>query len=556
MDFGVNAVQLGFNQSRWTINSEGYKALREQANEAYEEMSALRKAMTTGSNIVNPGTGIGGSALRKQFLFNELELTGPTQEDAQLIRNCPMKDAESTLLEWSNQNGPTKGDGFVGESGSDSLFGVDFFDDPMDRINEPMSFLAEGRQVGDVTKAVKNLMDPKEAAKRGMLLSLYSKANLAGYFGDKSKAQNQFNGFPAQMRAHMDAHPEDYGIYYDCGGKPLDRYMILDASTQCALRYGKMDLIVQSMTGLSDTTSLIYPENRQQEGRGGTFGGMYDKFDGPRGPIRFIGDPMLQPNAPLVADGPGCDGLPRITADSGSLAWAGSTPFSSVSAGSAGSGNFWTNFTKCTDSAALATTPAVPTGVNTTRGGNNDNRLTAGTYYYAVSTVYKGLESIVYVYGAGTQSANTISGTPTAVAVTAGQVVTLTFDTTQITGIGTTYAKANIKFRVYRYGGPNAVAPTRVSQFQFLQETGIPTGGTTTVLVDNGMFIPGADNALGITTKKNGLDGWAWMNLLPLMQKELPVLAMAEQFCLLWFTTPLLRVRRHNIYFRNIGRAN
>jgi hypothetical protein len=148
-----------------------------------------------------------------------------------------------------------------------------------------------------------------------------------------------------------------------------------------------------------------------------------------------------------------------------------------------------------------------------------------------------------------------VSGTPTGVTVSQGQIVQLTLDPTQITGIGTSASRNLVKFRVYRAGGPGQSAPTTLSQFQYLQETGIPTSGSTATW-DNGMYIPGSDTAFGITRKKAGLDEWAWMNLLPLMEKELPVYALGRQFCTLWFTMPLLRVRRRHIVFYNVGRAN
>jgi hypothetical protein len=531
--------------------------MREQMDEALR----MQKAMTTGSNIVLGGA-TGGQALREQFLFDDLPMYGPMQDDCALIKHCPMKDSESTLMEWSLEGTPSPGDGFVSETGSDGLFGVDFFDDVLERLNEPISFMAEGRQIGSVTTAVKNLMDPRKAAKRGMLASLFLKANMAGYWGDKSKSQTQFNGFHTQIRSWCDDHPDNYGCLYDAGGKPLDRIMIQDICNQNGNRWGQIDMLIQSLIGKSDTSQLLWPERREQEGKtGGSFGGQYNTFDGPLGPVKLIGDKVLRANQPLVASGPGSDGLPRTTANvvAGSIPWAGN-PFAgngSVAAVSAGTGNFWDNFTVNTASTALATAPAVPNGYLSNDGGNNYNRLAGGTYYFAVSVVYKGFESAAYVWGAGTQASNVIVGTPSSQLITFGQEILLTFDLTQITGLTTSYARSLVKLRVYRYGGPGTTgAPTMLNQFQFLQETGIPTGGNTTVLYDNGYSMPGTDTALGITSTKGGVPGWAWMNLLPLMQKDLPILPMAEQFCLLWFTSPLLRVRPHNTAIRNIGRAS
>jgi hypothetical protein len=557
MDMGLfgtshGGINLGYNQSQWSYNHPAYRHLLEEARE--EER--MVKALTTGSAIVTDGA-TGGQALRRQFLFGELDMFGPQQSDAKLVKLCPMKDAESTLLEWSLQGYTSSGDGFVGESGSDGVLGVDFYDDPLERLTETMGFLAEGRIISEVSKHVNSLMDPKKMARRGMLISMFAKANNAGYFGDRSKSNTQFNGMVAQIRNWADRHPEDYGVMYDCQNKPVDRYLLQGACNQNGNRFGEGDLLLQSTYGKSDTTQLIWPENRNQEGRGGNFGGQFNIFDGPNGPVRLESDKMLRIAQPVKIDGVGKDGAPRTTAtlDTGSLAWSGTTPFVTNAAAAAGAGNFWTYFNKNTDSTTLGTAPALPSGSSAADGGNNTNNLAAGTYYYAVSHVYKGFEAAAYILGAGTQAANTISGTPTAITLTAGQITNMVLDPTQITGLGSTYARNLIKFRVYRYGGPGAAAPTQLSQFQFLGETGIPIASNAR-FYDNGFGIPGTDNAFLITTKKNGEDEWCFANLLPLMQKELPVLAMGDQFCILWFTMMLLRNRRRHVWLRNIGRAS
>lgn len=551
--FGTRqGVSLGYNSSSWHYNHPEYQGLLEQARE--EERSV--KALTTGSNIVTDGA-TGGQTLRRQFLFNELEMFGPQQSDAKLVKLCPMKDAESTLLEWSLQGYTSSGDGFVSETGSDGVFGVDFYDDPMERMTETMGFLAEGRTISEVSKHVNNLMDPKKVARRGMMVSMFAKADVAGYFGDRSKSNTQFNGIVSQVRNWADRHPEDYGVMFDCQNKPIDKYLLQNACLENGNRFGEGDLLLQSTYGKSDSTTLIWPENRNPEGKGGNFGGQFNVFDGPNGPVRLESDKMLRAGQPLKIDGQGSDGLPRTTAtlDAGSVVNAGSTPFAVNTAVAAGTGNFWTNFTKNSDSGPLGTAPQVPTGSSNMNGGNNANNLTGGTYYYAVSMVYKGFESAAYILGAGNQASNAISGTPTGIAVTAGQIVKLDLDPTQITGIGSTYARNLVKWRIYRSGGPGATAPTSLSQFQFLGECGIPTAGNSR-FYDNGFSVPGSDNAFLITTKKDGVDEWCFANLLPLMQKELPILAMGDQFCVLWFTMMLLRNRRRHIWLRNVGRAS
>lgn len=72
---------------------------------------------------------------------------------------------------------------------------------------------------------------------------------------------------------------------------------------------------------------------------------------------------------------------------------------------------------------------------------------------------------------------------------------------------------------------------------------------------DNGMYIPGTDNAFLITEKRNGTNGWFMAELLPLMRCiGLPSLPMADPLVMLWFACPILLVPRHHVWIRNIGR--
>ena len=219
-----------------------------------------------------------------------------------------------------------------------------------------------------------------------------------------------------------------------------------------------------------------------------------------------------------------------------------------------GTGNFWRNYTRNTD-ASIPAIPNIPasTGYGS---GNNSNRLSAGTYYYGVSVVYKGLEGPMYIYGAGSQTSAAVSGSPTAVTIAAGNIAQLEFDMTTpaITNLGVTYPRQNVKFRIYRAGGPNASAPVNLTDFSLLMECGCPTTGNARCW-DNGMYIPGCDTSFGITTIKDGVRGWAMYQLLPLMLRKLADLPMASPIVLLWFATLLLRVRRQHMVIRNLGRS-
>lgn len=549
----------GFNSTGWRTNSRDYLALLAMAAQQEAE---LQKALTTGSGIVAAGDQ-GGRALRLQFLPGELESTTADQEDFVGIKQLSFEKAWSPTIEWTTKDSfDGGGDGFVDETGSDGAYGVDYYDDNFTRQTENVKFMAEGRQVSIVAEETRNIEDPEKVSRIDVELSLLAKANTALYHGNSNISSNQYNGIMAQLESWLDLFPADAGFFYDAGGRPLDKYMLEDICSQNRNRFGKINLVLTSTPAYGDSMTLIWPQSRNEEGSGGMTGGQRDVFNGPAGKVKIKYDPGLRPGKPLRVQGPGSDGAPRLNVaasmDKNSLVFA-ATPFVAISGSvgcqpvAAGSGNWWRNYTRNTD-ATFPAVPATPSGTLAYGGGNNSNHLAAGTYYYGVSTVYKGQEGPLYIYGAGVQTADVISGTPTGLAPTSGQVNQIELDPAQVTGLGTTYSKKNTKWRLYRFGGPNSAAPTNVSQFQFLQESGVPVAGNIRIY-DNGMWIAGADMAFGITTMKGRTKGWAMYQLLPLMLRPLPNLPLADPIVLLWFTTLLLRRRRHHVVIRNIGRA-
>jgi len=140
--------------------------------------------------------------------------------------------------------------------------------------------------------------------------------------------------------------------------------------------------------------------------------------------------------------------------------------------------------------------------------------------------------------------------------VTAGQIVRIILGA-GVTGtaLGTT-PLSHVKFRIYRTGlrsGP----PTSLNDFNLLHETGCnTTAATTSISFDNGMYIPGADNAFLLTEKKNGVDAVFLAQLLPLMKRTgLPSKVLSDPLALLLFVAPIILCPRHHIWIRNVGRA-
>jgi len=538
----ANVEQLAFGGSGMTglsSDSRLYDAL-------WDDADKLEKALTTGEGIVTAGT-TGGAALREQWLHGQLELVSFEQDDAELMRRIPKKTVKNVALEWSLQTqygGP--GDGSVAETGTDGAFGVSASDDNYQRRVRKIKYMASQRIISIASKYVQNVEDPETAAERGGTLEIIGKANLQCYFGDSLTAAPQMDGIVRQIKDWVTDYPQDAEIMVDCGGVVIDKVVLETGSIIGKSHYARPKLLIQSSIAYGDTQISLFPSARYGEGDEGVFGVDKRKFRSPIGAIELMDDAMLRPNQPLVVDGVGVDGKPRTaTPDTGSLPWV-ATPWTTCAGTTAGTGNYWETATINT-SAAAVTKPAVPTPL----GNNNaSNRLAVNTYYYAVSIVYQGKESLAWVYGAAAVDSVTSA---TGVSVTStNKLVSMSFDYTQITGLGSTYPRNQVKLRVYRC---DTTAPVTMKDFNFLVEVGFHTATANPTAYDNGFLMPGLDNAFQITEKKNGQDGWFLAQLLPMLRRDLPHLAMADQFVILAFLAPILWVPRHHIWYRNVGRS-
>jgi hypothetical protein len=519
---------------------------------AFIAQNELEKAYTTGSGIVQPGDTTPAN-FRMQFLSDTLEQVSYSQDDAGFMRDIPKEKIGSVTAEWSSTisyGGP--GDNFVGETGSDGSFNVSGADDLFLRQIQNAKFMANYRQVSSVAQTVKSLTDPVAAAQKFATLELIGKMNLALYYGAARKNSLQWNGIDDQITSWATAYPGDSAILYDAGGAGITKGLFEDIVATCALLYGKPTEFRCSVNTYKDVQKTLFPEARYTEGDSGkVFGTNRDEFLSPFGQVKLKFDKMLRINRPLVANGPGVDGMPRssATADTGSLTWTAS-PFVvaattvGTQATAPGAGNFWINTNSNADTGPLATLPALPSG-----GGNQSNHLAAATYSYAVSAVVNGREGVAWVYGAA--SAGTVTGA-TGIAVTAGQIVQLELDPTQLVVASGSLKRSQTYFRVYRSLASGANITAGASTYLWLSDTGIPTSGNARAF-DNGYRIPGSDTAFLLTTENNGSKQVFLGQLLPLMKKILPLSAMADQMALLFFGTPIVRVGRFHIIVRNIG---
>lgn len=565
-----------FHDAGFSLGSPSFQSLREAAD-AQSDM--LAKAFTTDagantpSNVVLPGD-TGGRALRTQFLDKVLQQVSYEQEDAKLMQQIPKRKVPQSTFEWTDYlNYGSIGDGFVSESGSDGSFGVGGADDNFVRQIQRIKYMATSRTISLVASLVQNIASPTSVSEKGATLDMIRAMNLALYGADETMSANQFNGLPAQIMAWVSQYPSDAEIIFDMGGQPLTRDALETIAEKNRLKFGRATKLMTSVAAYGDIQRGLWPGERYTGGETGTFGIDKRIFKSTRGDLKLEDDVMLRANMPLVADGVGLDGKPRNPAITGSVSLPAqvsisggtvstaftSTPFASATAIPASTGRYWANRSKNTDNAPLPA-PELPSA---SYGGNASNRLAVGTYYYAVALVYQGKEGAPWVFGTD----GTV-GNATGVSVSSGNPVVKLLLATDTSGVaatlclaafGTPGFRTNAKFRVYRYGGPGAgAAPVSVAQFDYLCDVGIPSTGGTTIpatVYDNGMYIPGTEIGLFLTEKKGGVPGYFLAQLLPLMKREMPHLAMADLFVYIAFVAPILLVPRHHILLRNIGRA-
>jgi hypothetical protein len=541
---------LNFEAGSWSFgayNSQEFNQWRDIARESED----MFKSMTTGEGIVSTGTGSGDALkpLRVQFLHGVLEQLSYEQNDAMLMKIIPKEKIYSNTFEWStfNQYGGA-GDGFTPETGTDGAYGVSAVDDTFSRQVANVKYMAAVRTISLVAQQVRNVEDAEKVAEKGATLEIIGKANLAGYYGDALTSSTQFNGLFAQIWNWVKANTTEQDIMYDAGHNPISREMIEDIMVVNRLRYGNGSLLLTGCQTYADMQKLLFPTIRVGDSDSAAIGLDKRQFRTPYGTIKLVDDPMLRPNRPLMAEGAGVTGRPKTSADTGSLAISTSSAAPLTCTAGPASTLEWYNGISTNSAAAGATYPALPTG-----RGNQGNRLAPGTYYYAISTVYQGKESLPWKVGA--TSAGIAQSSASAPAVTASNnVVKLNFHANGLIAGVTTLAIANqTKIRVYRCSTDS----TNAEDWAFLFEAGLSsiTIASAVIGYDNGMFVPGDSDALLITESKNGAKAWMMAQLLPLMRRQgLPEYVMGSPLAMLWFATPILLAPRHHIWIRNIAR--
>ena len=536
-----SGIEVQFFQTGMRWDHPDFKQLYQEAAAVEED---LAKALTVGQGIVDAGD-TGGRTLRTQWLPNGLERASFEDEDAVTMKMIPKEKAYSTTVEQTFNllyGGP--GNGFIGELGNDGNFGIAAADDSFLRQTQNVKYAAARRDPSFVAQQVRTIVggDPVQVSETDAMLEILGKMNRGLFYADSQANINEFNGFKRQLRAWAIAHTERQGICFDAGGQPLSEGMLRDIQKENRKNWGRIDLMLTPVDVKGDTQKLLYPKERfDPTSASDAFGRERDVFYGDW-QTRLVDDPMLLPNEPLNVDGPRADGAPVTTGDSGAPAFA-VTPFGSSAATTPGTRFFLDNSDGTQNASSLSTAPAMPSG-----RGNQANRLGVGTFYYGIAPVYDGLEGPLWVNGS--PSAGTVSGATGFTTSSTNTLVRIRVDNTTpaITGLGSTYVKNRIAYRIYRCD----FTPTAVSDFKYLATIGCPTSGDS-YYWDNGVDMPGTYKCYGITTRKRGRAMWGFLSLLPMVKRMLPNTLTTDPFGVLLFGTPILWIPSFAMEIRNVG---
>jgi hypothetical protein len=505
---------------------------------------SLTKALTTGTGIV-AADATGGQALRIQFLHGKLEQALFAHEDATTMQWIGVEKAHTATFEWSMQTAyGAAGDGFIGEAGSDGAFGLTATDGSLARRVKELKFLGVKRIASLKAMLTQSVSPVQKVQETEAALDVIGKCNLAIHFGDSRVAGLQFDGTIEQIRKFAEDNTEYQDICYDAAGQPLDDTMLNSIAGVCRHHFGRGSRLLQSIQGYGDTEALLFPRARHEEGTRGTMGSDRSKFLSRFGEVQRYFDPMFNPGWPTRVAGVGADGKPLATADTGAATMS-ATPFTAATAAGASTTSWLAN--RSTNAAsASATYPAVPTGI-----GNQGNRLDAGTYYYAMSVVRNGLESLPWIHGASSAGLAQASSATGVVVTSANNVVRFTVDATVMSGIVASgiYAYTNYKVRLYRCSSKS----TDRNDWALVCDFGLPGASGTIYTYDNGMYIPGYDSAVLFTESRGGAKGVLGLELLPMMKRQLPDLDVGAQFAYLYFYAPIMLFPGHHVWVRNIG---
>jgi hypothetical protein len=446
------------------------------------ELEELNKALGTGE-VGDAYAGAGGAgdmtALRPQSLEGTLKVVAAGMEQIKMWKRIGKKQAFNTVEEFNvldsygGDSSPffTEG-GLPGEEDSNYL-----------RQSQYVKFLGTTRVITHPATLVRNTVGDMVARETTNGTTwLLQQLERALYFADSSVDALAFDGIITQVKNFVSGKPYENQHIIDLKGQPLDENTLEDIATIIADNFGRGALELHMTNQVNkDLSKIIMGTNGRQRvmGTGGdvTLGAPVRGYEANTGKIEFVNNVFMKPKATVpAASAKGAPAVPTMD---------GTTPIAAAGTGSA---------------------------------------MTAGTYYYFVSSKNSNGESAVVAAGS--------------VAVTAGQNVTLKINRVVSDPVAKSY-------KVYR--GLSSDSAKALFAFE-VKDAG---SGTTQDLVDTNADIPGAHTAVLMDNDPENV--LAFKQLAPLMKLPLARISASERFMILLYGMIQVYNPRRIVVLKNIG---
>lgn len=262
---------------------------QETALQGFTEIAS--KTLTTGHQI-NPGEQVDGSALRREFLDDQITMLTWTEGDLEFYRDVPRRPSVSTVAQYDVYLRHGK----VGHSRFVAEIGVAQISDPSVRKkNVNMKFVSDTKQISLAAGLVDSIQDPTRILTEDGVAVVAKTIEWASFYGDADLSDNtdpdsglEFNGLAKLI---------DKNNVVDARGKSLTQELLNKAAVVVSKGYGRatdayMPIGVQAdfvNQQLAKQTQLIRDNSDNV-----TMGFNVQGFNSARGFIKLHGSTVME----------------------------------------------------------------------------------------------------------------------------------------------------------------------------------------------------------------------------------------------------------------------
>lgn len=192
------------------------------------------KSLTTDNNLVTPGT-VGGAALRKQDLSQEITNLTWGSKDFTIFNMIPRDKANSTTYEYTVQDG-------YGDYGSSRFVPemevASISDVSLERKLAQVKIVSDTKQVSSLSLQVDNITDPMDTLTNAAMLVVAKTIEYAIFYGDADmSAKGAGQGFEFDGLEKL----IDAGNVIDLQGRVLTEQDLNAAAVKIAENFGNAD---------------------------------------------------------------------------------------------------------------------------------------------------------------------------------------------------------------------------------------------------------------------------------------------------------------------------